>query len=355
MRDAIGNYVGKKFEQGLFDKTNQAAIDVLTSNFKTLKLKVNPDIFGIDILCYLTDSDRDLGVNPLCAIEVDVKMSKIATWVKGDESKSSVDIFLRKRSHFNNNIKTYHVTFNADYSDCMTIDYADIALSKPSISTYKTGLDAMVTVSTHFVDFGCDKIETRILRDCVDLANSTHQTAYKLHRLVDNSSFYDVELEKVDDIVDTIQDSFKAFNFKAIKRNKGVELKGFLSAADRDNDTVAIRLDIDTTVPFDWIKGEEPPSNYINISFDRKDFVRRKETPFYIAYNADKTDCLIIPYSVLLRSELKHKELKGGKEDWVLEVPVEKAIFGFDNLEKAVLEYLFSFTKLNQKTIFGIH
>lgn len=208
MKNINDDYRGKPFEKDVYDKYTVEAFIALERDFKFLKLRLMPEKYGIDVLAYLTEEDRENWTNPVVSIELEV--SRMDTWNENGypDNRGFVRLLLRKvRFLREESIISYYSLYNQDYSDVALTPFTKLKGYQPILGTTRWSEDGFVDVDKPDVSFGTKNLEKYILRHLLEMTNDFLR------------GFFGEDLLDVDSIKDYVR--FAERNLDIIKRVAG--------------------------------------------------------------------------------------------------------------------------------------
>lgn len=208
MRDVNDNWLGKPFDPKDYDKYTVESFIALERDFKFLKLRLLPENYGIDVLAYLTEEDRENWINPIASIELEV--SRNENWGKNGypDNRNFVRLLLRKiRFLREENVVSYYSLYNHDYTDVSLVPFSKLKGYQPILGKTRWSEDGFMDVDKPDVSFGTKNLEQFILRHLLEMTNDFFK------------GFFGEYLLDVDSIKDYVR--FAEMNIDIIRRAAG--------------------------------------------------------------------------------------------------------------------------------------
>lgn len=175
MEDINNGFAGKVFSQELYDECNNNAFMAALRDFKAFKLELKEEDYMIDVYAYLTEEDRELRINPIFSLELEVN-KHMTYWTKEDGyPKNTVNFLARKVKFLREAYTPFYLIYNHDFTDCLVTPLAKLSKYQASREETSYGPDFFIKVPKDFVTFNPENIETAIIKYLVGQANAVYQ------------------------------------------------------------------------------------------------------------------------------------------------------------------------------------
>jgi hypothetical protein len=165
------------------------------------------------------------------------------------------------------------------------------------------------------------------------------------------SSLYEVNNNKA---YQAAKEQFKKFYIDLRPEDYGIDCDAYLTEEDyvrKQNPIFKLELEIRTH--FD----REIEYNQFNFFGRKQKLLTQEVTPFWLVYNPECTNCLLVPFPTILRGRRVVERLnltsESSQYDEIVKVPKIFGSIGTDNLDRAILEYFISVANPMYQAIFG--
>lgn len=153
---------------------------------------------------------------------------------------------------------------------------------------------------------------------------------------------------------------FKHFYIELKPEDYNIDCNAYLTKEDFINKRNPIfKLELELRTHFD----EEIKYNGFTFFGRKQKMLSQEVTPFWLVYNPQRTNCLLVPFPALMRGRLKLEAMNKKKEnqydeekveyDMIYKVPKVFGNIGIENLDRAILEYFISVANPMYQAIFG--
>jgi hypothetical protein len=156
------------------------------------------------------------------------------------------------------------------------------------------------------------------------------------------------------------REHFRNFYIDLRHEDFGIDCDAYLTEEDFiDKKNPIFKLELEIRTHFD----KEINYNAFTFFGRKQKMVSQEVTPFWLAYNPECTDCILVPFPVIMRGRLKVEAMRKKsyinpdevtvEYDMVYKIPKVFGHIGIEGLDRAILEYFISIANPMYQAIFG--